>query len=61
MIARLATGRCCFVRGLGPAAPESPVVLHELTVPREAAGQRLDLWLASALPGCTRSLVQRLM
>jgi 23S rRNA pseudouridine1911/1915/1917 synthase len=36
-------------------------VLHELTVPREAAGQRLDLWLASALPGCTRSLGQRLM
>jgi len=36
-------------------------VLHELTVPREAAGQRLDLWLASALPGCTRSLVQRLI
>ena len=36
-------------------------VLHELTVPREAIGQRLDIWLASALPGCTRSLVQRLI
>ncbi len=36
-------------------------MLHELTVPREAAGQRLDLWLAAALPGCTRSLVQRLI
>ncbi len=36
-------------------------MLHELIVPREAAGQRLDVWLASALTGCTRSLVQRLI
>ncbi|MCS6970013.1 MAG: RluA family pseudouridine synthase [Planctomycetota bacterium] len=33
---------------------------QELRVPREAAGQRLDVWLAAAL-GCTRSLVQRLL
>jgi 23S rRNA pseudouridine1911/1915/1917 synthase len=36
-------------------------VIHELTVPRDSAGQRLDIWLASALPGCTRSMVQRLI
>ena len=36
-------------------------MLHDITVPREAAGQRLDIWLASALTGCTRSLVQRLI
>lgn len=35
-------------------------MLHELTVPRSAAGRRLDQWLAEAL-GCTRSLVQRLL
>jgi 23S rRNA pseudouridine1911/1915/1917 synthase len=36
-------------------------VLHELTVPADAAGQRLDVWLAATLEGCTRSLIQRLM
>ncbi|MEK7412138.1 MAG: RluA family pseudouridine synthase [Planctomycetota bacterium] len=36
-------------------------MLHELTVPASAAGSRLDIWLASALEGCTRSLVQRLI
>lgn len=36
-------------------------MIHELTVPRSAAGQRLDLWLAGNLDGCTRSLVQRLI
>lgn len=36
-------------------------MLHEVTVPREAAGQRLDVWLAGALEGCTRSLIQRLI
>lgn len=43
------------------AAGEDAGVLHELTVPRDAAGQRLDLWLSATLPGCTRSLVQRLI
>jgi 23S rRNA pseudouridine1911/1915/1917 synthase len=36
-------------------------VLHELTVPREAAGMRLDIWLAQSLEGCSRSLVARLI
>src|ERR1043165_3179126 len=34
-------------------------MLHQLTVPREAAGQRLDVWLESVLDGCTRSLISR--
>src|ERR1043165_260220 len=36
-------------------------MLHQLTVPREAAGQRLDVWLESVLDGCTRSLISRLI
>ena len=36
-------------------------MLHELTVPRESAGTRLDVWLAAALDGCSRSLVSRLI
>jgi 23S rRNA pseudouridine1911/1915/1917 synthase len=36
-------------------------VLHELTVPKEAAGERLDVWLESRLEGCTRSLIARLI
>jgi len=47
--------------GLAALPADDAAVHHELTVPREAAGQRLDLWLASALEGCTRSLVQRLI
>ena len=36
-------------------------MLHELTVPVDAAGKRLDVWLESALDGCTRSLISRLI
>ncbi len=36
-------------------------MLHELMVPNEAAGQRLDVWLESRLEGCTRSLISRLI
>lgn len=36
-------------------------VLHQLTVPSEASGQRLDVWLETRLEGCTRSLVSRLL
>lgn len=36
-------------------------MLHEVTVPADAAGIRLDTWLESALPGLTRSLVARLI
>lgn len=36
-------------------------VLHECTVPAEAAGSRLDVWLETQLDGCSRSLVSRLM
>ncbi|MFM2092816.1 MAG: hypothetical protein RLZZ127_3305, partial [Planctomycetota bacterium] len=35
------------------------LMLHDLTVPAEAAGQRLDQWLAAAVPGLTRSQVQK--
>lgn len=36
-------------------------MLHELIVPSDAAGKRLDVWLESALDGCTRSLITRLI
>jgi 23S rRNA pseudouridine1911/1915/1917 synthase len=36
-------------------------MLHQLSVPTEAAGQRLDVWLESVLDGCTRSLISRLI
>ncbi len=36
-------------------------MLHELTVPAAAKGTRLDVWLESALDGCTRSLIARLI
>jgi 23S rRNA pseudouridine1911/1915/1917 synthase len=36
-------------------------MLTELTVPETARGLRLDVWLAEALEGCTRSLVSRLI
>lgn len=36
-------------------------MLHDLTVPAAAAGQRLDVWLESVLDGCTRSLISRLI
>ncbi|MCK6489731.1 MAG: RluA family pseudouridine synthase [Planctomycetes bacterium] len=36
-------------------------MLHTLTVPPEAKGKRLDVWLSEALEGCTRSLVDRLI
>jgi 23S rRNA pseudouridine1911/1915/1917 synthase len=36
-------------------------MLHELIVPREVAGERLDVWLESQLEGCTRSLIARLI
>lgn len=36
-------------------------MLIDLTVPSTARGERLDVWLTSALDGCTRSLVSRLM
>jgi 23S rRNA pseudouridine1911/1915/1917 synthase len=36
-------------------------MLHELTVPAAAAGKRLDVWLETALDGCTRSLIARLI
>jgi 23S rRNA pseudouridine1911/1915/1917 synthase len=36
-------------------------MLHQLTVPSQAAGQRLDVWLESVLDGCTRSLISRLI
>ena len=32
-------------------------MLHDLHVPVEAAGQRLDVWLETCLEGCSRSLV----
>lgn len=41
--------------------PRWRCVLHHLTVPEEAAGQRLDVWLETRLDGCTRSLVSRLI
>src|SRR5258708_27276571 len=45
-----------------PAAfPQPQPMLHELTVPPNASGQRLDIWLESALEGCTRSLIARLI
>lgn len=34
-------------------------VLHEVTVPEDAAGARLDVWLETRLDGCSRSLVAR--
>ncbi len=34
-------------------------MLHELLVPAEAAGERLDVWLERQLEGCSRSLVAR--
>lgn len=36
-------------------------MLHHLTVPPEAKGQRLDVWLTAVLEGCTRSLIDRLI
>lgn len=36
-------------------------MLHQLTAPHDAAGQRLDVWLESVLDGCTRSLISRLI
>ena len=36
-------------------------MLHHLTVPVSAKGQRLDIWLTEALEGSTRSLIQRLI
>lgn len=36
-------------------------MLHQLCVPPEAAGQRLDVWLETVLDGCTRSLISRLI
>ncbi len=36
-------------------------MLHQLSVPPQAAGQRLDVWLETALEGCTRSLISRLI
>lgn len=36
-------------------------MLHELTVPADAVGKRLDVWLESVLDGCTRSLISRLI
>ena len=36
-------------------------MIHELTVPVAAAGQRLDVWLETQLPDCTRSLISRLI
>ncbi len=36
-------------------------VLHQATVPVDAAGTRLDVWLEKTLDGCTRSLVKRLI
>ncbi len=36
-------------------------MLHMLTAPAESAGMRLDVWLETALDGCTRSLVSRLI
>jgi 23S rRNA pseudouridine1911/1915/1917 synthase len=36
-------------------------MIHELTVPVGAAGVRLDVWLESQLPSCTRSLIARLI
>lgn len=34
-------------------------MLHELSVPMDAAGVRLDVWLEQQLDGCSRSLVAR--
>jgi len=39
----------------------NPWVLHEFTVPDDAVGERLDVWLESQLEGCTRSLIARLI
>ncbi|HYE04426.1 MAG TPA: RluA family pseudouridine synthase [Planctomycetota bacterium] len=36
-------------------------MLHTLTVPSDAAGIRLDVWLERSLDGCSRSLVKRLI
>jgi 23S rRNA pseudouridine1911/1915/1917 synthase len=36
-------------------------MLHELFVPQDAKGERLDVWLESRLEGCTRSLIARLI
>lgn len=36
-------------------------MLHQLIVPAQAVGQRLDVWLESVLDGCTRSLISRLI
>jgi len=36
-------------------------VTHRLAVPKEKAGMRLDLFLAGALPGLSRSRIQRLI
>ena len=40
-------------------SPTTDIVLHDLTVPSEAAGTRLDVFLEGALAGCSRSLVAR--
>ena len=42
-----------------PAADAS--ARFERTVPAEAAGQRLDVWLAAGLPGFSRARIQALM
>jgi 23S rRNA pseudouridine1911/1915/1917 synthase len=36
-------------------------MLHDMIIPRTAAGERLDRWLESELAGCTRSLISRLI
>lgn len=36
-------------------------MLHQLIVPQDGVGQRLDVWLESVLDGCTRSLIGRLI
>jgi len=38
-----------------------PPVTHRLTVPRGQAGERLDRYLSGAIPGLSRTRIQRLI
>ena len=52
MVTRVVHGQACVYAAR---------MLTELTVPAEARGLRLDVWLTERLDGCTRSLVSRLI
>ena len=65
MVAKAFQGDCAFAAQTGwiihPGGPMMPPTMLELTVPAEAAGHRLDRFLADALEHLSRSRVQALI